>query len=56
MPYQDRHPLDASGVDSAPASPPVAQSQQDPNSARTIQIIIVVGLLAAVAVAIFGSY
>ena len=55
MPYQDRQ----AGEGSSPATDngaPVFQAQEQPNNARTVQIMIVVGLVAAIAVAVFGSY
>ena len=56
MPYQDRHPVEAGYVEPTPAVAATASSPEaTANDARTIQIIIVVGLVAAIIVAIFGS-
>ena len=56
MPYQDRsveaHPSADPPAD--PRSP--APRQTEANNAKTIQIMIVVGLVLAILVAIFGSY
>ncbi len=53
MPYQDHHLSDANLpiVDSDSGEP----AQNAPN-ARSIQIIVVVGLVLAIVVAVFGRY
>ncbi len=57
MPYQDRHPSERSNIDATSALPAAANAPETAESnARSIQIIIVVGLVAAVFVAIFGNY
>ena len=57
MPYQDRHPLEGSDVEAAPTLSAAANAPETAASnARTIQIVIVVGLVGAIIVAIFGSY
>ena len=55
MPYQDRQ----LGEGSDPAGekkPPVFQAQEQPNNARTVQIIIAIGLISAIVVAVFGTF
>ena len=56
MPYQDRHADEAELASSGAIPESVEQTQKDPNSAKTIQVVIVVGLVVAIIVAIFGSY
>ena len=56
MPYQDRHPTDGSDFEVLPVTPRSADRPEATSNARTIQIIIVVGLIAAVVVAIFGNF
>jgi hypothetical protein len=56
MPYQDRHPTDGSDFEVLPVTPRSADRPETTSNARTIQIIIVVGLIAAVVVAIFGNF
>ena len=55
MPYQERQ-IDDGSSQVAESSVPVFQAQEQPNNARTVQIIIAVGLVAAIIVAVFGSY
>ncbi len=56
MPYQDRHADEAELATSAAVPDPVEQTQKDPNGARSIQVVILIGLVVAITVAIFGSY
>ena len=56
MPYQDRHPGEGEIVQSAALPDPATRVQDEPNSARNIQIVIAVGLVVAIIVAVFGSY
>ena len=55
MPYQDRHPIDAVN-DQTLAAPSVPTATGEGNYGRNIQIVIIVGLVAAVVVAIFGHF
>ena len=56
MPYQDRHPLDLGAAEASPSDTVPSAAQREPNSSRNIQIIIAIGLLAAIAVAVIGRY
>ncbi len=56
MPYQDRHAADGSDFEIMPATPASSSPPERDGNARTIQIIIVVGLVAAVLVALLGSF
>jgi hypothetical protein len=56
MPYQDRHPSDGSDFEIIPARPTNMKLPEAASNARTIQISIVVGLVAAVLVAVFGNF
>ena len=54
MPYQEYHISEPSEPDPALGQP--GKRSADENNARTIQIMIAVGLVLAIIVAVFGSY
>jgi hypothetical protein len=56
MPYQDRHAADDADFEIIPARPANSSLPDTAGNGRTIQIIIVVGLIAAVVVAVLGSF
>ena len=58
MPYQDRHPGDGGGGEQVPSPVPHSAPvrENEPANARSIVIIIVIGFIAAIAVAVFGKY
>ena len=56
MHYQDNDAVENGGADSTDGLHSLPEVQKDPNSARNIQIMIIIGLVAAIGVAIFGSF